>query len=176
MEKLDALYDGFESTIAKDLKLNLKRVVAEGALAPTESLPALLAVATSTGSKKLADFARNELKTLDFNDEQIRESAEVAAIMGMLNIYYRSRHMLSNADDYKSAGLRMMSLARPSLGKERFEMLAFAVSVINGCETCIRSHEQVLRQAGVTVDKIHDLMRLAAVVKGLSALSGEQAA
>jgi alkyl hydroperoxide reductase subunit D len=50
-------------------------------------------------------------------------------------------------------------------------MLAFAVSVLNGCESCIRSHEKVLREAGVSVDQVHDLARLAAVVKGLHALS-----
>lgn len=170
MEKLDILYDGFDSTIARDLKLNLKRVVAESSLTPQESLPALLAVAASVGAQRLVEFAKEELKSLDFVEEQIREAAEVAAIMGMLNTYYRTRHMLVNEDDYKTTGLRMMSLAKPLLGKERFEMLAFAVSTINGCETCIRSHEQVLRQAGVVTDKIHDLIRLAAVVKGLSGL------
>ncbi|MGH9857599.1 MAG: carboxymuconolactone decarboxylase family protein, partial [Acidobacteriota bacterium] len=54
----------------------------------------------------------------------------------------------------------MAALARPVLGKERFEMLAFALSVLNGCESCIRSHEQVLRNAGLA-DKLHDLARLA---------------
>jgi len=74
-------------------------------------------------------------------------------------------------EDYRIAGLRMTSLARPSLGKERFEMLAFAVSVLNGCESCIRSHEEVLRNAGLSADKIHDLARLASVVKALRTLS-----
>ena len=64
----------------------------------------------------------------------------------------------------------MTSLARPALGKERFEMLAFAVSVLNGCESCVRAHEKVLRDAGLTADKVHDLARLASVVKGLKAL------
>lgn len=68
------------------------------------------------------------------------------------------------------AGLRMTALARPTLGKERFEMLAFAVSVLGGCEMCVRSHERVLREAGVSIDKVHDLARLAAVVRGLKTL------
>jgi lipoyl-dependent peroxiredoxin subunit D len=54
--------------------------------------------------------------------------------------------------------------------KTRFEMLAFTVSVVNGCENCIKSHELVLRQAELAADKIHDLARLAAVVKGLKVL------
>lgn len=168
--KFDALLENYDSTIARDLKLNLKRLLSEGALEPAESLPALLATATSAGSQRLADLARDELNARDFTTEQIRESAEVAAIMGMLNMYYRTRHMLHNDTDYRTAGLRMTALAKPILGRERFEMLAFAVSVLNGCETCLRSHEHALREAGVTVEKTHDLIRLAAVVKGLSAL------
>jgi alkyl hydroperoxide reductase subunit D len=88
----------------------------------------------------------------------------------MLNVYYRFRYMVGNEEDYRAAGLRMTALARPVLGKERFEMLAFAVSVLNGCQSCIRSHEKVLRDAGVSTDKVHDLARLAAVVKGLHTL------
>jgi alkyl hydroperoxide reductase subunit D len=49
-------------------------------------------------------------------------------------------------------------------------MLAFAVSVLNGCQSCICSHEQVLKENGVTSDKIHDLAKLAAVVKGIKGL------
>jgi alkyl hydroperoxide reductase subunit D len=65
----------------------------------------------------------------------------------------------------------MTALARPLLGKERFEMLAFTVSVLNGCETCTRAHEKTLRDADVGVEKIHDLARLASIVRALKTLS-----
>ncbi|HEX7043933.1 MAG TPA: carboxymuconolactone decarboxylase family protein [Burkholderiales bacterium] len=159
------------STIARDLRLNLKRILEAGALERTEAFAALLAVATAVGDERLGAYARAELEAAGFSPEEIAEAAESAAIMGMLNVYYRFRHMLGNEEEYRTAGLRMTALARPVLGKERFEMLAFAVSVLNGCESCIRSHEKVLRDAGVSVDKVHDLARLAAVVKGLNTLS-----
>lgn len=170
-EALDAVLPPGESPIARDLRLNLKRLLEEGALAPDEGALALLATAVSVQDERLAAYARHQLKSLDFGAEQIREAEESAAIMAMLNVYYRFRHMINNDDEYRAAGLRMTSLSRPALGKERFEMLAFAVSVLNGCETCIRSHEKVLRDAGLSVDKIHDLARLAAVVKGLHTLA-----
>ena len=44
----------------------------------------------------------------------------------------------------------MTALARPLIGKERFEMLSFAVSVLNGCEACTRAHEKALKDAGVS--------------------------
>lgn len=170
-QELDAVLPAPPSTIARDLRLNLKRVLEDGALAREEALLALLAVAASLHDERLSAYARQQLEALGISREETQEAAESAAIMGMLNVYYRFRHMLGNDDEYRSAGLRMTALARPALGRERFEMLAFAVSVVNGCASCIRSHEKALREAGVTVDKIHDLARLAAVVKGLNTLS-----
>jgi lipoyl-dependent peroxiredoxin subunit D len=158
------------SSITRDLKLNLERILGEGALSPEEGRLALLALATAVENDELVLRARTELAP-DFSPDQIQEAAESAALLGMLNVYYRFRHMLENDEGYGPARLRMQSLVSPALGKERFEMLAFAVSIINGCEQCIRSHESVLKKAGVAIDKLHDLARLAAVVKGLQTLT-----
>jgi len=119
---------------------------------------------------RLVEYAEAALFHLDVPAEQSQEAKECAAIMGMLNTYYKFRHMTEHPDDYKSAGLRMMVFGNPRLGKVRFEMLAFALSVLNACESCIRSHEHTLREAGVSVEKLHDLVRLASVVKGFEAL------
>jgi alkyl hydroperoxide reductase subunit D len=105
----------------------------------------------------------------------VQEAEESAAIMGMLNIYYRYRHFVEHADpaatdDYGAAKLRMTSLGNPTLGKETFEILALAVSAINGCEMCVSSHEKALLHLAVKRDKLHDVARIAAVVKGLSLL------
>jgi alkyl hydroperoxide reductase subunit D len=156
--------------IARDLGLNLSRILEDGSLKPEDSNLVLLATATATGNAELAAQARTELSRLGFSPEQIQEAAESAALMGMLNTYYRFRHIIANDADYGPARLRMQSLISPVLGKERFEMLAFAVSIINGCESCIRSHEAVLRKSGMDVTGLHDVARLAAVVKGLEVL------
>ena len=171
MSTHDPYFEHRSTTVARDLRLNLKRVMEESALTPQEAALALLATAISTENLPLASHAREKLAGLGVAPEHVQEAAESAAIMGMLNTYYRFRHMVDKDDDYKTAGLRMTALARPVLGKETFEMLAFAVSAINGCQSCVRSHEQVLRDAGVSADKIHDLARLASVVKGIKALS-----
>lgn len=162
--------DPKETTIAKDLRLNLGRALDESSLLPEESYIALLALAKSVEHAELEKQAREKLPTFNYSPEQIEEAAQSAAIMAMLNTYYRFRHMVGKDDDYRTTGLRMTALAKPQLGKERFEMLAFAVSILNGCEMCIKSHEKVLRDAGVPVDKLHDLARLAATVKGLKTL------
>jgi alkyl hydroperoxide reductase subunit D len=167
----DPFFESKDTTIARDLRLNLRKLLDESSLTPEEATLACLATATSTENAPLAAHAREKAAALGIAPEKIQEAAESAAIMGMLNTYYKFRHMIDKPDDYRTAGLRMTSLARPALGKETFEMLAFAVSVINGCESCIRSHEQVLREAGVSVDKVHDLARMAAVAQGIRALA-----
>lgn len=165
-----------ETTISRDLNLNLQKLTSGGSLEPKEAFLALLATARSVGYDELAELARQQLRALGLNEAEIREGEESAAIMGMLNTYYKFRTFIGKSNeeklnDYRQAGLRMTALARPVLGKVNFEMLAFAVSVVNGCETCVTSHEAVLREAGVSVDKIHDLARMASVVKALQALS-----
>lgn len=174
---VDALFQGRDSTIAKDLKLNMKHLLGESALTPTEAGPALLATATSLGYKALIEAGMSLSKASGLSDDEVREAGEAAAIMGMLNIYYRFRHMVEAEQGkdavqarYRSTGLRMNGLAKPALGKERFEMLAFAVSVLNGCEMCINSHERELLKLGTSAEKLHDLARLAAVVKGAGTL------
>ena len=161
---------GSSSAIGRDLRLNLVRLLSEGALSAEESLLALLATASSVRHKVLIEYAQEQLAANGVGADKIHEARESAAIMAMLNTYYRFKHMVAKDDDYRSAGLRMTGLSRPALGRHAFEMLAFAVSVLNGCESCIRSHEETLRGAEISVDKIHDLARMAAVVKGLRAL------
>lgn len=176
-ETLEAMLNGKTSLVARDLKLNLQRLMNDGALDKQESALALLALATSVESQELVTSSKELLKHMDFTEEQISEAAESSAIMAMLNLYYRAKHMLTAGNPenvethYKAAGLRMTSLSKPLLGKERFEMLALAVSVVNGCESCINAHESVLREAKIEPAKIHDLIRMAAVVKGLKTLT-----
>ena len=173
---VETLFDGKSTTIAKDLKLNLKRIMTDGALAWEEGYPALLALATAAGHPELQRTTREALGEVLENADEIQEAAESAAIMGQLNTYYKFRRYLRDGGtvdldtSYGQAGLRMTALARPTLGKTRFEMLAFAVSVFNGCPDCVASHEKTLREADVPTEKIHDLARLAAVVNGLKSL------
>ncbi|MGE3260643.1 MAG: carboxymuconolactone decarboxylase family protein [Bacteriovoracia bacterium] len=176
MEQIKSLLADRDTTIARDLNLNFERLLAGEKLEPKEAALAVLATARSVGYDELAKAARERLRAMEVAPEEIREGEESAAIMGMLNTYYKFRSFIfkvgeEKQTDYAQAGLRMTSLARPVLGKVQFEMLAFAVSIVNGCETCVVSHENVLREAGVPHEKIHELVRIASVVKALKTLS-----
>ena len=174
LTSFDSLFVEQQSTIARDLKLNFKRTLEDSSLSKEEVTMATLAIARSLDFRPIVTAARTTLVREGIDAEKIQEAEESAAIMGMLNIYYRFRHFIDAGQEgagYGPAKLRMQSLANPVLGKERFEMLAFAVSIINGCEKCVTSHEMALKALYVEQEKLHDLARLAATLKGLQALN-----
>ncbi len=173
IEWFEKIFAENESTIARDLKLNFKKLVGESSLTEQEALLTTLATATAVNLEQLREVSRVILIEGGLTAVEVHEAEESAAIMRMLNVYYRFRHFVDHEEDagYGPAKLRMQSLGNPVLGKERFEMLSFAVSAINGCEKCVVSHQKALIALGVEKEKIHDLARLASVVAGLKILT-----
>jgi alkyl hydroperoxide reductase subunit D len=170
---MENLFTQSGSRIAKDLKLNLKKLLEDSSLSQQEAYATLAGLAQSLHSPELKEIAQAGLETTDLNDEQKQEAFEAGALMGMMNMYYRFRHFVTEAHGelpsaYRMAGLRMNALAQPLLGRETFEMVAFSVSVLNGCSQCIVSHERTLKEHNISEEKIHDLARLAAVSKAIS--------
>lgn len=173
LSEVDKTYAEQQSTIARDLKINFKRLIEDSTISGLDGILATLAITRSLDLREINSAARKALVGDGVDPAQIQEAEETAAIMGMLNTYYRFRHFVDpqqNGEPYGPAKLRMQSLSQPQLGKERFEMLAFAVSIINGCEKCVTSHEKALLEMSVDKEKLHDLARLAATLKGLQAL------
>lgn len=169
---LETEFADANTSIFRDLSLNFKKLLEDGQLDPVERFMNLLAVAVTLHERPMAELARTALKGLDVPEDQIREAAEVAGIMGMNNVYYKYRSFLPEdaKAHYTRAGLRMQSMMKPATGKHHFEMMSLAVSTVNGCPVCVASHEKALRDMGLETEKIHDLARLAAVAKGLSSL------
>lgn len=170
---LENEYTGATSTIYRDLSLNFKKIMTDSPLDEMERHLSLLAIAVSLKNVAMIVYAEAGLRELGATDELILEAKESAAIMGMLNTYYKFKNFLPTEvlEHYSRAGLRMQSLSKPINGKVKFEQMAFSVSVVNGCQSCVASHENALAGLGVDREKIHDLARLAAVSKGLAALS-----
>jgi lipoyl-dependent peroxiredoxin subunit D len=175
-ERVDQLFDqsfpGADTSIYRDLMMNLRKILVDSPLDEQERCLNLAAVSASLKNYNFLKFAEAELATQGLTLEQIREASEVAAIMGMLNTYYKFRSYLPDTvkENYARAGLRMQSLMKPANGKERFEQMAMAVSVVNGCPSCIAAHEEALTKLGVLPEKVHELARMAAAMKGLTDL------
>ena len=96
----------------------------------------------------------------------IEDAKAAAALMAMNNVYYRFRHMVGKPSyGDKPARLRMNRLVNAGHEQARLRaLLAGGVSAINGCEICIRSHEEAVVEGGLTEDQVHDAVRIAATV------------
>ena len=60
-----------ETTIAKDLRLNLQRLLTESTLTPEEGLTALVAVSSSVQYRALEEYASLKLKDLGMTEDLI---------------------------------------------------------------------------------------------------------
>jgi lipoyl-dependent peroxiredoxin subunit D len=89
----------------------------------------------------------------------------------MNNIYYRFKHMVGR-DEYNAvpARLRMQSIRSHGGDPVDFELVCLAVSSINGCEACVRSHEAVLREKGMKEDAIVASVRIASTLHSVASV------
>ena len=95
----------------------------------------------------------------------VEDARAAAALMAMNNVYYRFRHMVGKpVYGEKPAGLRMNRLMQPATSRTDFELMALAVSAINGCEMCVRAHEKTVTAGGLTPDRVNDAVRIAATI------------
>ena len=162
---IDALRDLLPG-YAKDLSLNLSSLSNETVLTDQQKWGCFLASAHAVGVPEVVVAIESAAASL--SPEAGTAAKAAAAIMGMNNVYYRSLHLISNAD-YRTlpAKLRMNVLANPGVDKADFELWSLAVSAINGCGMCLDSHEAELRRHAVPNTSIQAAIRIAAVVNAV---------
>lgn len=152
---------------AKDLKLNLGSVIGNSELPKQQCWGTVLACAIASRSGIVLRALEPEAKE-NLSDEAYAAAKSAAAIMAMNNVFYRTRHLLSDPEyGTLRAGLRMNVIGNPGVEKTDFELWSLAVSAINGCGQCLDSHEQVLRKAGVDRETIQEAFKIAAVVQAV---------
>lgn len=149
---------------AKDVRLNLQSVLEGGVLNAAQKWGVAAACAIAARNPVLRDAVVGDAR--EQAGEAVVEDARAAAVlMGMNNVYYRFRHMVGKPGySQMPARLRMQRIAQPATNKLDFELLCLAVSAVNGCEACVRAHEKVVVEGGLTEEHVHDAVRIAAVV------------
>jgi lipoyl-dependent peroxiredoxin subunit D len=170
MTTLDNIRDAIPD-YARDLRLNLGSVLSTSG-APGLSEKQIWAVALAS-----AIASRNPELTRDFealaaahlDTAYINGARAAAAIMGMNNVYYRFLHLVEDPEYAQlPARLRMNVIGNPGIDKLDFELLSLAVSAINGCGTCVASHERQLRKHEFTRETVQSAVRIAATVHAVA--------
>ena len=160
-----------DSRYLKDLKMNVATALGAETLGAKDSRLIALAVAVNEKHEELQAAFTDAARKAGATDAEIAETIACTSLMNANNVYYRFRHFMHEEFyDKAPAGIRMSIMASPVLGKELFELVSLAVSAINGCELCVTSHEKNLVAHGTQKQRIHDAVRLAAVLKSLVVL------
>ena len=150
--------------VAKDIRLNLQSVLQPASLTAAQRWGVAIASAVATRNASLRDAVIADAGA-EVGAEVIDDAIAAAALMAMNNVYYRFRHLVGKPSySQMPARLRMQRIAKPATNKTDFELFCLAVSAINGCETCIRSHEDVVVKGGVSEEQVHDAVRIAATM------------
>jgi alkyl hydroperoxide reductase subunit D len=161
---------------AKDIKLNLSNITGSTALNAGQVWGALLASALAARNADV--IAAVSAEAAQYLTPQAQDAAKsAAAIMAMNNVYYRSVHLLGDAELSKMpARLRMTVIANPGVDKLDFELWSLAVSAVNGCGMCLEAHAREVKAKGASREAIQDVLRIAAVIHAVAAvLDGEAA-
>lgn len=188
MATLDTIRDAIPD-YARDLKLNLGSVLATtGAPGLTEKQIWAVALASAIASRNVS-FTRDieSVAAPHLDAAYVNGARAAASIMGMNNIYYRFLHLVEDPEYAQMpARLRMNVIGNPGIDKQDFELLSLAVSAINGCGTCVASHERTLRKHEMSREAVQSAVRIAATVHAVArvledaasqaATAGEQAA
>ncbi len=153
------------SRYARDLKMNLKSVLKSNVLTPKEAVLIALSVAANQKNNALMAHFSSEAAAQEATAEEIAEAVGCASLLAANNVLYRFRHF-SGKEKYQELrpGLRMNIMMSPATGKHLFELMSLAVSAVNGCEQCVKSHEASLIGLGATEEQVWDAVRIASVV------------
>lgn len=153
----------------RDLKINVTNALGAETLTKKEAFLLAYSVAVNEKNEALQKAFAQSATQEGATDKELAEVVSCTSLLNANNVYYRFRHFM-HEEFYNNApaGIRMSIMASPVLGKEFFELVSLVVSALNGCELCVTSHEKTLVGHGTAKQRIHDAVRLGAVIKSLA--------
>ncbi|MDZ7637846.1 MAG: carboxymuconolactone decarboxylase family protein [Bryobacterales bacterium] len=153
---------------AKDLRLNLTSLLRQTELNESQFWGTVVACAMACRNGILIEELLPEAAT-HLSPEAFQGAKASAAVMGMNNIFFRFGHLSSN-EKYKDmpSRLRMNAIRTHGADPVDFELWCLAASAINGCGTCVDSHERVLREKGLTEETVLAAVRVASILHGIA--------
>jgi alkyl hydroperoxide reductase subunit D len=155
---------------AKDLRINLGNVMQQAELTPQQTWMTAVACALACRNETLAS-AVTEAAAAQLTPENLNAARAAFAMMQMNNVFYRFRHMVGREEYNQIPGrLRMQAIRGHGGDPVDFELACLAVSSINACEACLRSHEAVVREKGLKEDAVMASVRIAATLHAVASV------
>ncbi len=155
---------------ARDLKLNLQTVLAQAELTEQQTWTVAVACALASRNAALSE-AIVTAAAPKLAPAQLSSAKAAFAVMGMNNIFYRFRHFVAGGEyDQIPARLRMQSIRSHGGDPVDFELACLAVSTINGCEACVKSHAAVVREKGLSAEAVVASVRIASTLHAVAGI------
>jgi alkyl hydroperoxide reductase subunit D len=166
MQSLEALRTALPE-VAQDIKHNLASVLTgQSTLNEPQRWGVALSSAYAAREPRVVSAMLAETSKLDNALHVVDDAKAAAVMMAMNNTYYRFRHFIDKRSyETKHPRLRMNRVTRPVTNKVDFELFALAVSAINGCASCVRAHEKVVLEGGLSEHQVNDAIRIAATIQ-----------
>lgn len=153
------------SRYLKDGRVNLKNALTSDHLNDKEIALLGMAIAANQNNDLLLSYFSKLAEQAEASKEEIAEAVACASLLAANNVFYRFRHFVDKAKyEELPARIKMNIMMKPITGKEFFELMSLAVSAVNGCEMCVKSHEQSVLKLGATEERVFDAVRLASVL------------
>lgn len=154
---------------AKDQRVNLQNVMQQAELTPQQTwmtaVACALACRNGVLSRAILAEAREKLTA-----EALLAAKAAFGVMQMNNIFYRFKHYAGHEYEQSPARLRMQAIRNHGGDPVDFELVCLAASTINGCEACVKSHEKVVREKGLSQDAVVASVRIAATLHAVASL------
>ena len=159
------------SRYLKDLRVNFSNAFKPTNLSYKELSFIGLSISINEKNGVLQNFFEELSQDHEASAEEIAEVFACTSLLAGNNVLYRFRHFVKKEKyDTAPARIKMNIMAQPVLGKGLFELISLVVSAVNGCERCVRSHEESVIELGYTEEHVFDAIRLASVIISVAKL------
>lgn len=168
--------------VVRDAALNLARALDgdSAILARGDRLLIGLGVALAKNGRPgagLAGWLAEAAKVAGKTDEDIEAAAAAALACATYNGYYKFRSLVSDSKPYESfqPGLRASPFVRSALSRTLVELISLAVSVMNGCTSCVNGHVETVKGGHLPNPEaaIDEAVRISGVVAALASWDHE---
>lgn len=121
----------------------------------------------------LASWLAEAAKVAGKTDEEVEAVGAVALACATYNGYYKFRSLISDSKPYESfqPGLRASPFVRSALSRTLVELISLAISVMNGCTSCVNGHVETIKGGHLANPDaaVDEAVRISGVVAALAA-------
>ncbi len=170
--QLENLPPGIESLAVaedalQDISMNLARLMKPGEISAGLKLLIALATAVTQGSPQVTEFFSQAALKAGRTREDVAAAIGVAVGMGANNAYFRFRYQVTKDDSEALSAFKvnfnlgaLLHCPLPALERE---LICIAVSSINNCQGCVKSHVGKAREAGMTDAQLDEAIKTLSV-------------